>query len=424
MSKSPILDRRSFVQLSAAMIGLSRFPMTVKASSVAARGPRYLMVFFLPGGIDSIYTFEPKTKSEVETWVDVPYPSNDIFTSGSIIGGPHLKPIQAHLGRFNVIRGIQVFSANHDGGNCQIARMRTRVTTDMPTLFDIIGLNKEEQIFPVIGLGCAFRYSYTSGWFGSNRMVWNSLQGMQTFEELEKMPAEQRHIAAKILREGAAKIMSKPGSRDKSIENMTRVAAFLESQDRYSTFTPEKWDEDADGQLIANDMQRSLWVLENDIGKSIYNIASGKTSSHPWDSHTDNAANQTEWNGKFFRNFNRFLDRFFTLENTYGKISDNTAIIVTSELGRFPRINEYRGKDHLSQISMLYYHPALQNDPSIFGDTDRTTLGFKVNPRTGKPDSGGNSITLDDLGATLVYQAGINPEVFGYGGHILPFLGA
>jgi hypothetical protein len=45
-----------------------------------------------------------------------------------------------------------------------------------------------------------------------------------------------------------------------------------------------------------------------------------------------------------------------------------------------------------------------------------------ISLRTGEPEAGGHTLTVDDIGTTLLRIDGANPEVYGYTGSHLGFL--
>lgn len=59
----------------------------------ATGDPRYFFQIMLGGGIDAIYSFDPKERSEVEPRVDVPFASKDIVTVGNVRLGPHVRDL-------------------------------------------------------------------------------------------------------------------------------------------------------------------------------------------------------------------------------------------------------------------------------------------------------------------------------------------
>lgn len=57
------------------------------------------MIVNLNGGFDSVYATDPKLRTDVESWVDVPFSRDAIVTSGNLQLGPHFAPLAPFSGR-------------------------------------------------------------------------------------------------------------------------------------------------------------------------------------------------------------------------------------------------------------------------------------------------------------------------------------
>src|SRR4051812_38972212 len=122
-----VRTRRDLLRAGFSAVTLAALPHcslnTPRRQTRASRGPRYFCSILLLGGIDPVYTFDPKTRGEVEPWVDIPYPSNDISSLGDIPIGPHLAPLrpQSNLPSTPIalVRGVRVQTGNHRTGEAQ-----------------------------------------------------------------------------------------------------------------------------------------------------------------------------------------------------------------------------------------------------------------------------------------------------------------
>ena len=124
---------------------------------------------------------------------------------------------------------------------------------------------------------------------------------------------------------------------------------------------------------------------------------------------------------RFARFFDEYLTKLHARKNQHGVLADNTVTVIGSELGRFPHQNDMLGKDHLSQTSFLMTGPGLRTGRT-FGSTGRRMEGLPIAYRTGDPAEAGRVPLLDDLGATMIRLAGLDPEVYGYDGEVCEFL--
>src|SRR4051812_4180115 len=90
------LSRRRLLQASVAACAVGALPRALRAeSSTPAKksGARYFVTIFLRGGIDAVYTTDPKVRADVDAKVDVPYGANAIVDTGKMPFGPHFRPL-------------------------------------------------------------------------------------------------------------------------------------------------------------------------------------------------------------------------------------------------------------------------------------------------------------------------------------------
>src|SRR5262245_48954950 len=162
-------NRRDVLKLGMSSWLLSRgLPRPVGAQPTQiANKPRYYVFVMLAGGYDSVLTVDPKSKSEVESWVDVPYRSNDIVPAGGLALGPHFAPLAKWSQRMAIVNGVKVFTANHNSGGWQSHRLKTFVTESMPTITDILAGQRDGQPLGTISMGSSLSVDYGKGWFGA-----------------------------------------------------------------------------------------------------------------------------------------------------------------------------------------------------------------------------------------------------------------
>lgn len=399
----PKLDRRMMLKLAAGALVAARTPLAAAAPSPTP-GPRYFVFIFLSGGIDAIRTFDPKSRSEVEPWVDLPYASKDIVTSGNVTLAPDAAALAPLASRLAVVRGIEVSTAAHGPGAEHFDRMRTRGVAQMPTIYELLGKTRDTQAVGALLSRALFGHAH-----GSMTDTW--------FEALEKTSPAERELMARSLHERARELRT---SEPAAAENIEQAGAFVERLGNMPTFDQSPWSKQRNAANIGRRFERLLWLLESDIPRCFAFDVGGATQ--PWDSHNFNEMRQSKHSGDFFPMLQRFLLELDNRSNRFGKLSDTTAVIVGSELGRFPRLNGYAGKDHFPEIPMLFYGRHFKTN-AAYGHTDRRMGAQRVSFKTGQPSSSGQPITLDDVGTTLLHLSGVrDPSTLGYRGKILEFL--
>jgi Protein of unknown function (DUF1501) len=128
-----------------------------------------------------------------------------------------------------------------------------------------------------------------------------------------------------------------------------------------------------------------------------------------WDTHTDNFSLQSANFETLFAGLNDIM--------AYAKsagISEKLLVVVTSELGRSPYLNDQLGKDHWPFTSALVTGPGIASGVTV-GLTDDFLRGQKINPIFG--GKGDTLISMSHVWAAIFlrygvpYEALMKPEV-------------
>ena len=90
-------------------------------------------------------------------------------------------------------------------------------------------------------------------------------------------------------------------------------------------------------------------------------------------------------------------------------LSADTVVVVLSEMGRAPDLNDDRGKDNWPHTSALWFGGPVLGGRAL-GGYDRDFVGALVDPATGQPDAGGVPLTAAQCGATLLAAANVDPD--------------
>lgn len=403
------------------MLGLgsylvARSPGRPRVSQPASR-PRYLVQIFLRGGIDAIYTFDPKTRTEVAPGVDVPYSPNSIVDAGPHQFGPHFKQLARWGDRLTIVRGVQVSTANHESGALQMLRMKTGVSRNMPSLLDVAGTARQGQPLAGITLGRTSSLEHSP----SGVVAPTTRSNDNIVERLDRLSSSDFDTLAKAYRAHVESVKAWPAShqRKHSLQHLSDVAnlfARLADVPKFRKRTTSG--QGGDPAKIAEDLERTLWLLEHDLTSGVY-----LKVFLDWDSHFHNARKQRQASGLFVPMLDQFFESLATRSNEHGLLSDNTLVVIGSELGRFPRLNGNRGKDHFPETGLLFFGAGVVAGQA-FGPTSSLLEGRKLNLATGAPDAAGSHLTLNDVGATLLHIMGVEPSRHGYRGRILRFLEA
>jgi len=92
-------------------------------------------------------------------------------------------------------------------------------------------------------------------------------------------------------------------------------------------------------------------------------------------------------------------------------LADETVVVVISEMGRTPNLNEEDGKDHWPFTSALIVGPGIDGGRTA-GGFDENFYGKLIDPDTGEVSQDGIDLSAGSFGATLLALAGIDYEEY------------
>jgi uncharacterized protein (DUF1501 family) len=85
--------------------------------------------------------------------------------------------------------------------------------------------------------------------------------------------------------------------------------------------------------------------------------------------------------------------------------------VVISEMGRAPTINASGGKDHWTFTSAMLVGPQIAGG-RVFGAYDEAYVGRPIDLASGEPTDNGTLLSTENLGATLLAMADVDPGEF------------
>lgn len=387
--------------------------------SASARGPHpiYWVQILLSGGHDTLFTTDPKTARDVDSMVTLPK-DDQITTAGDLRLGPHFAPLARWASSLAIVNGVQVRTVNHETGQKQFFHLKTNIMAGRPTTLDIIAGHRQGQPLGVAYLNLESRNMHSPGYFGTADAFYFGKGDV--FDQIAHTPPDELHTLAKVLRrQAAATDRSATGwsAAAQTAAYYREVADFYEKVAGVPPLVSPQRSTDYVTQVMAESLDRAVWLIEHDLSCGVI-VDLGMLG---WDTHIRNESKQAEMNGNFARFFDEYLTKLHARSNQHGVLADHTVTVIGSELGRFPHQNDMLGKDHLSQTSFVMTGPGLRAGRT-FGVTGRRMEGMPIAYRTGDPADAGRVPLLDDLGATMLRLAGLDPEVYGYDGEVCEFL--
>lgn len=417
-----MLSRRSILRLIAAGgVHAAAWPLVRQRAAYAGTlaRPRFYLQIIPQGGMDAIYSTDPKKENEVDHGIDVPFAANEIVELSGTRLGPCFRELARWMPKLAIVNAFRQNSANHVSGLAHVTRFKSSTTDETPTLLDIIGARREHEALGAISIGPVFTSGFSPTFFGEpSTQTFGSDAGL--FEHLDQADPDDLVALARALRRQASTL---GGARASAAEKATgeNLLASAELFARVAVspkFAPVDWTHALEpGLHCGRDLQRVLWFFENALTR----CATVCVGNLRFDTHLHNTTKQPV----MVRYLAFLLDKLFTeLEHRMvdGRpMSEQTLIVIGSEIGRFPRLNETHGKDHFPQAPHLFYGPGIATGVS-YGATGRNMASLPVSLVNGKPESTGHLLRVDDIGTTLLTLDGADPEQHGYVGKRLPFL--
>ena len=397
---------------------LRRTARPIAAAPLPRSRPRFYLQIVADGGMDPVFTTDPKLTAGVERGIDVPYAASAIVDAGALRLGPAFRPLARWAPRLALVNAFRQNSANHVSGMIHTLRCNSRANLDDPTILDVLGARRRDEAVGAISIGATQPTAFSPKYLGEpSEFIFGTNPGL--FSHLDKASPEDLAQLSRVLKREGQSV--RPGT---SRRLRTTATSFLEMSEFFGRvaavprFAAADWGSKLEGDYGgAADLQRALWLFEHGLCRCV-SVTVGRQN---FDSHTFNTPVQTEAGGYLAA----MLDKLFAeLERRVVDdvpLSEQIAIFIGSEIGRFPRLNAGGGKDHFPQAPYLFYGRHFVTGAS-YGATGRDMAGLPVSPKTGRPETGGHLLRVDDIGATLLTLDGAAPEVFGYTGKNLAFL--
>lgn len=229
----------------------------------AAGDPRYFFQIMLGGGIDAIYSFDPKERAEVEPRVDVPYASKDIVTAGNVRLGPHVRALAPWAERFTIVRGVSTQSAAHIPAMAQLigGKLGRAAYEVNPTLCELIGMRRDSQAVAAVAVG-----GVCDG-IGPRELT------HPTIQQLLELAPDERAACTRVLLARRRDLARGPADARQAttleaLDDTLRLIGRLETLPR-PDFFKEDWSGAGDlGRPFSAVFQMALWLFENDLTKT------------------------------------------------------------------------------------------------------------------------------------------------------------
>ena len=161
---------------------------------------------------------------------------------------------------------------------------------------------------------------------------------------------------------------------------------------------------DADeGNELACDIQRAIALLGNNVSRCV-SLKHEGFQGLGYDSHAANDV-QSRNLQELFHELRLALQ---VVETQYPLLYNNLTVVVLSEMGRFPKLNQRQGKTHWMHTSAILIGSGIQGDHMV-GAYNDDCMSSPVDLASGDVTDNGVLMKPEHLGATLMQLADANP---------------
>ena len=400
-----VTRRRWLGGIAAAMAALA-LPRAGRAGGGGAR--RFLFVF-LQGGWDPLCVFAPMfgvPGIEME-----PEAAPRTFGSMRLVDHPDRPSVRAYFeawgARTTVLNGVSVRSISHE--TCTMLAMTgtsSGAAADWPTLLAAggsAGFSLPHLV--VAGPSFAGDLGVVVSRFGAAEQLAGLVDG--TYLDGIDIPTGRPDPASERVLDAYLQKRTAAFAAVHALGPSGRLAADLDESVRRAV-SLKRMNGDLDLGAGGGDLVTQSRAAIKALAGGLSRTAIIADTGIPWDTHSDNSQ-QTALFERLFSSLDAILR---DLSSTPGPSGDpllsDTTVVLLSEMGRTPRYNGNKGRDHWPFTSVVLAGAGVIGNRVIGSFSDGYT-GLGVDRATGDLSPLAPTLTTADIGATLLAIGGVDP---------------
>lgn len=405
-----MVTRRHFLSAGVALAAASTFGRFFQIASAQPKGPaQNLIIVFNYGGWDPTLVFDPK---EPSTTVNVAQGRVKQYNDLSIWTDSTRPAIDTYFQRWGsisaVVNGIAVRSLVHE--EC-VEQVLTGVSLEKkPDIGAVIASKlKEKAPVPYLTLGAqaqprelaplAAEFGFTNqlSSLAVPDYAYPKLGSQEQHHGFGPSKDEQQWVKQYLSNSQAdyAKNHGKQGRNGKRIDDFANSS---QRADRLATFLNHS--SIAEPKVVFRFSEKYPMAVQA-LQENFSNVVFMQTDG--WDTHS-NVAQQEPMMNDLFTGLNGLMNSLHK-----NKMLDSTMVLVLSEMGRTPRMNNEKGKDHWPFTSAMLVGGAVRGGHH-YGVTDPELYPLPIDLKTGKATkSGGTSLRTTHLLSAVMKLMGLDP---------------
>jgi hypothetical protein len=400
------LSRRDALRAGAA-IAAGALVTPSASSALAADPPRNLILVLGSGGWDTTYALDPKPGS---TTIDVPAGTLERHGDVVVLGDPSRPSVSEFFRRYSsssaIVNGVQVRSFVHS--DCT-KRILTGTPSDARPDFAAIVAYEHGSDLPVPYLvlgnsalsGPLAAYTARAGTTNQIATLLNESAGVTGDPALSGNPAflpttSEDGLVARYLQASTERVRALRGQRGANARELDAFAKSLERAGLLRQFAQGGYA----GREYTPDLGVQIDVAVRAFERGL--CRSAMLEIGDFDTHQNNAQ-QSARHEALFAGLITLFDRLEA-----GAQLDRTLIVVLSEMGRTPKLNANRGKDHWPVTSALVCGAGVRGG-RVLGQTNDQLDALSLDLATGVAKPDGKQLQTSNLLAGLLELMGVAP---------------
>ena len=368
-------------------------------SVAASKGSeRFLVVYWNDGGWDPAMVFDPHFESDALDRGDCSEASVGGLTFADASDRPSVRSFLETWGSQTAfVNGIAVGSISH--AKCtqmMLTGSRSLAAADLPTM--IAAQTGSSLALPHLVLSGP-RYPGDLGAF----MVPLSPTMTQTMTGEIPYPSRYSSTGESLTRGYLAATASALSAEDPD----PYLDDYTDAIERMSALESAAADLDIDSDADEDTLlEKGISALSMGLSRSL--IIQGSLPAYSsWDSHIDNERQQTSCYEHNFEQLLALMEKLATASApSGGSLLDRTTLLVLSEMGRTPVLNNQIGKDHWPYTSAMLVGAGVRGGKT-FGVTNEALVGQRIDLSTGEASESGEPLTAASFAAGALRSFGI-----------------